>query len=219
MSFATRVKNARKQARLTQKELADRVGVSQTAMHKLEVGGSLTSRKTVAIALTCGVDPIWLETGRGEMALPGYSPETGDGEKPVDRIPAVGRIPLLSWQEAENVCVQATETTKLDPEQIQSWVPVAVKNNDQAFALKVNDDSMVPDFAEGDTIIVDPRLKAGHNQYVVARELGEVATFKQLYLMGGRRYLKPLNQRYPLVEVEGELVVCGVVVGKYREFV
>ena len=86
MSFATRVKNARKQARLTQKELADRVGVSQTAMHKLEVGGSLTSRKTVAIALTCGVDPIWLETGRGEMALPGYSPETGDGEKPVDRI-------------------------------------------------------------------------------------------------------------------------------------
>ncbi len=65
---------AHKQAKLTQKELADRVGISQTAVHKLECSRSKSSQRTVTIALTCGVDPIWLETGQGEMALVGGLP-------------------------------------------------------------------------------------------------------------------------------------------------
>lgn len=217
MSFASRIKTARKHAGLTQKEIAVRVGVSQTALHKLEVGRSASSRKTVSIALTCGVDPIWLQTGRGEMRLAGYSPE-GTDLKPDDRIPQIGRIPLFSWQEAKSFCGQNSDFLKPDPEQVRSWIPVAVKNNHQVFALKVNDDSMEPDFSEGDTIIVDPTQKAGHNQYVVAQEMGGMANLKQLTLMGGRLYLKPLNQRYPLIEVDGELIICGVVVGKYREY-
>ncbi|MBF0585069.1 MAG: helix-turn-helix transcriptional regulator, partial [Magnetococcales bacterium] len=69
MTFGERIVTARKQAKLTQKELADRVGISQTAVHKLESGKYKASRRTVSIALACGVDPIWLETGRGEMDL------------------------------------------------------------------------------------------------------------------------------------------------------
>jgi SOS-response transcriptional repressor LexA len=45
-----------------------------------------------------------------------------------------------------------------------------------------------------------------------------LATFKQLTLVGNRTYLKPLNSRYPLIDVQGAIKVCGVVVGKYKEF-
>ena len=66
-TFATRIKQARKHAGFSQVELGKAVQVSQCAIHKIEYGQSLTSRRTVAIALACQVDPIWLATGRGEM--------------------------------------------------------------------------------------------------------------------------------------------------------
>lgn len=52
-TFGERVKQARKHADLTQKELADKTGISQTAVHKLECERSASSRRTVSIALTC----------------------------------------------------------------------------------------------------------------------------------------------------------------------
>ncbi|MBF0163295.1 MAG: helix-turn-helix transcriptional regulator [Magnetococcales bacterium] len=66
-AFAQRFKSARLHADLTQQELAGRVGISQAAIHKLESGQFGSSRKTVAIAMACRVNPVWLETGAGEM--------------------------------------------------------------------------------------------------------------------------------------------------------
>ena len=37
------------------------------------------------------------------------------------------------------------------------------------------------------------------------------ATFKQLVIDGPRRYLKPLNPRYPVIPIEREARICGVV--------
>ena len=219
MTFADRVKAARKHAGLTQKELADQVGVSQTAMHKLEVGRSRSSRCTVSISLACGVDPVWLDTGRGAMALQGGVAWMDRAHNEPDRIPYIGRIPLISWQEVGQYCNRQALPLDHDPDRIQFWVPVAAKNGDRVFALTVSDDSMEPDFIEGEAIIVDPTLEPEHNQYVVAQmATGGMATFKQLLVMGNKRYLKPVNQRYPLMEIDGELLVCGIVVSKYKEY-
>ncbi|MEO5344746.1 MAG: helix-turn-helix domain-containing protein [Magnetococcus sp. YQC-9] len=65
--FAFRFKSARLHAELTQQELASKVGISQAAIHKLESGQFNSSRKTVAIAMACQVNPVWLATGVGEM--------------------------------------------------------------------------------------------------------------------------------------------------------
>ncbi|MBF0127857.1 MAG: helix-turn-helix transcriptional regulator, partial [Magnetococcales bacterium] len=100
-SLSDRILIARKHARLTQKQLADRVGISQTAVHKLECGRSSASRRTVSIALTCGVDPIWLETGRGEMSMGGPGGNPGVSGTEGFRIPVIARIPLVSWEEAK----------------------------------------------------------------------------------------------------------------------
>ncbi|WP_010486869.1 S24 family peptidase [Pseudomonas sp. S9] len=62
-----RIKAARAHARLTQKELAERVGISQPVISQLEKGENLQSVHLIKISSQCGVSPIWLETGRGEM--------------------------------------------------------------------------------------------------------------------------------------------------------
>lgn len=224
MSLSERIQTARKQAKLTQKELADRVGISQTAVHKLECGRSKSSRRTVAIALTCGVDPIWLDTGRGEMSLSGATPGMDmsefnrlreEGE--IYRAPIFARIPLISWEDANNYCDESLES--YHPENVETWIPVAPRASDKAFALKVPDDSMEPEFQEGEVIIVDPSQPGKHNEFLVARMEGEtMPTFKQMIVLGNRKYLKPMNNRYPLIEIQTPLLVGGVVVSKYKDY-
>ncbi|MBF0437197.1 MAG: hypothetical protein HQL77_17790, partial [Magnetococcales bacterium] len=51
-----------------------------------------------------------------------------------------------------------------------------------------------------------------------AREGTNRPTFKRFIDHGGQKYLKPMNNRYPMIEVKGELKVCGVVVCKYKEY-
>lgn len=224
MTLSERIQIARKQARLTQKELADRVGISQTAIHKLECGRSKSSRRTVAMALTCGVDPIWLDTGRGDMPLMGggsgmnqaeFSRTSEEGES--YQAPVFARLPLISWEDASRSCDEQADA--FHPKSVETWIPVAPRSSDRTFALRVPDDSMEPEFREGEIIIVDPTLPGKHNQFLVARMEGDnTATFKQLITVGSRTYLKPLNPRYPLIDVQGVLNICGVAVGKYKEY-
>lgn len=228
-----RIQNARKVAGLTQKELADMVGISQTAVHKLECGRSKSSRKTVTIALTCGVDPVWLETGRGEMSITShnalsaqtsssrqiaenerkYSTSRSSQSSTPQNVSSSGstKIPLLSWSEAGGRLDHSQENAE--------FVHLGPQVNDHAFALKVSGDSMETEFSNGDIILIDPTLTPNNNSFVVVRLLGEDnATFKQLIMDGGRRYLKPLNPRYPIIEIDYRASICGVVTSKYKEY-
>ncbi len=67
LEFGARFREARRFANLTQQKLADMVGISQAAIHKLEAGHFQSSRNTVPIAIACKVNPVWLETGHGTL--------------------------------------------------------------------------------------------------------------------------------------------------------
>ncbi len=62
-----RMKQARKHAGLTQKDLAAAVGVSQPVISQLESGENLQSVHLLKIAHACQVNPAWLAEGVGEM--------------------------------------------------------------------------------------------------------------------------------------------------------
>lgn len=62
-----RIKQARKHAELTQRELAAAVGVSQPVISQLESGENLQSVHLLKIASVCGVNPLWLSEGTSEM--------------------------------------------------------------------------------------------------------------------------------------------------------
>jgi len=94
----------------------------------------------------------------------------------------------------------------------ESWVETTKRVGAAAFALKVVGDSMEPTCPNGAIIIVDPEREAKNGSLVVVRLTNdEAATFKKLVIEGGRRFLAPLNPRYPVLEATNPSTICGVV--------
>jgi SOS-response transcriptional repressor LexA len=88
----------------------------------------------------------------------------------------------------------------------------------EPFALRVIGDSMAPEFQDGHIIILDPAMAPENGSYVVIEYQGEI-TFSQFIVEANRKFLKPLNDAYPTVEMVENYTVRGVVVqraGKRR---
>ncbi|MFA0994687.1 MULTISPECIES: XRE family transcriptional regulator [Pseudomonas syringae group] len=73
MDLSERIKTARTRAGLTQREVADRVGIAQTAISQLESGKTQRSTYLFQIAEACGVSSVWLIAGAGAMGTAGDS--------------------------------------------------------------------------------------------------------------------------------------------------
>lgn len=81
----------------------------------------------------------------------------------------------------------------------------------EPYALRVIGDSMAPEFWDGCIIIIEPGGAARHASFVVVDYDGDTV-FRQLQIEGERRFLKPLNANYPVLELTGAYNVRGVVV-------
>lgn len=87
--------------------------------------------------------------------------------------------------------------------------------NAEPYALMVLGDSMLPEFEEGEIIIIEPEGLAHDGSYVVAWHKDEYI-FRQLVQHDGRWHLKPLNDIYSTDEVSGPEIVKGVVTQKKK---
>ena len=67
MSIGSRIKEARRAKKLTQKELAAKVGMAQASLSELETGESQGTTMIASFAAALGVNALWLETGKGAM--------------------------------------------------------------------------------------------------------------------------------------------------------
>lgn len=66
-----RIAQARKQAGLTQKKFAEKIGLTRNFVWMIEKGDRVPSDRTIAdICREFGVSETWLRTGEGEMFLP-----------------------------------------------------------------------------------------------------------------------------------------------------
>jgi transcriptional regulator with XRE-family HTH domain len=61
-----RIRSARKDAQMTQVELAQRVGIAQGTISNLEKGNYSGTASLIDIAMALGVRPEWLATGKGD---------------------------------------------------------------------------------------------------------------------------------------------------------
>ncbi|MDL2268840.1 LexA family transcriptional regulator [Desulfosarcina sp. OttesenSCG-928-A07] len=127
----------------------------------------------------------------------------------LNRVPVISLVQAGTWQDVEDNFRQGYA---------ENWVDTTATSHPNAFALVVRGDSMEPLFLEGETIIVDPGKDAISGSYVIVKN-GEMATFKQLVIDGGGVFLKPLNNRYPIMDMTGvEFKIVGVVVAKEMRF-
>ena len=81
----------------------------------------------------------------------------------------------------------------------------------ESFALRVIGQSMAPEFAEGEIIIVEPDGALRDGAFVLARAAGEWI-FRQLVQRGERWWLHPLNPAWPDLPLAGLQAVHGVVI-------
>ncbi len=93
-----------------------------------------------------------------------------------------------------------------------------IRNPVSTFFFPVQGDSMQgAEIFDGDILVVDRSVKAGHGDIVVAFVDGE-RLVKRLHNRSGRVALVAENPAYPTIDICGdmELVVWGVVIGKFK---
>jgi SOS-response transcriptional repressor LexA len=189
------IKQLRASKGLTQTQLGDSIGVASGNISRYESGinaPDFDRLEPLADALGVSVSDLFLmaETGNVETA-----PEIK------------GTVPLISWVQAGH---WNDVIDNLHPGEGER-IPTTYRVRKHTYALRVRGDSMEPKFPEGAILIVEPDENPEPGAFVIVRHNGGEATFKQLMVDGNTRYLKPLNSRYPIMEVKPDAVFCGVV--------
>lgn len=83
----------------------------------------------------------------------------------------------------------------------------------EVFALRVLGESMVPEFADGDIVIIEPGGAVRDGSFVLANPDGEW-TLRQLVRLSDAWLLQPLNPAYPQQPLADLGAVRGVVIQK-----
>lgn len=192
--------------RLSTHRLSSMCGVPHTTIHRIATGATTGPRSTNVKAIA---DALGVTVGQ----LSGLEPiEDGPNVGPGPAISA--RVPLISWVQAG---AWAEVVDNFQPGDGESMVLTTKKVSRRAFALRVEGDSMEPEFMNGSTIIVDPEVGFAPGRFVVAKVNGQ-ATFKKLVSDGAVAYLRPLNQIYKTIEVTPDVEIVGVVVQQITNY-
>jgi len=205
-TLQSRLLQARKNAKLSQKAVAEAVGISQPTYSDLEKGVSRSSTKLVEIAIFLGVSPEWLVNGTEESI----------SEKPqvVAGPPIRGFVPLISWVQAGEWCEAIDNYQPGDGEEM---IPCPFEHGPNAFCLKINGPSMEPEYRDGEVICVDPSVEPRHGHDVVARTADGSVTFKRLQITQDGTYLLAINPDWKprIMPLPPESHICGVVIGSW----
>ncbi|OJT45992.1 LexA family protein [Serratia plymuthica] len=205
-TLGERVSKRRADLQMSQEELAKKSGVSRVAISKAELGMTKNFNGdtlfNVARALRC--DPEWLQTGRGNN-IEGHTSN-------VDPEPQYTpyRLPILNWQ---SVLEQIDGGNK----KVEQWLETTLNVGKDAFWLKVETDAMTSPIGltipEGMMILVNPTDNLTSGNLVIFRKSGTREIFFRKYVEeAGDRYLRPLNQNYSMIKIDGQYMPVGVVV-------
>lgn len=206
-----RIKAARKAKGYTQADVRRRLGVSNATVSEWESGKTRPRGENLyRLAKLLDVTAEWILTGKE----PRHSTVSNVTDAPEPR----GEIPLISWVQAGTLSEAIDIYAVGDAEQ---WLPCPTNHGPRTFALRVCGDSMTSyhgtrSYPDGVIIYVDPDKSVTNGCRVVAKRIDtNEVTFKQFVDDAGRKYLKPLNPQYPIIEIDGNFTIIGVVIASY----
>ncbi|OTL21978.1 LexA family protein [Acinetobacter pittii] len=220
--IGNRLKEARKKAGKSQKDVVEAVGITQSALSQLENGLVSSSSHLPSIAKYLGVDSYWLQTGI-ESSTNNFSNNKNESNVSLPANPLCA-IPLLDYVQAG--LFHEVGYDGLNPLGT-TWTTYEGIRPECVFSLKVEGLSMAPEFMPGDEIVVDGYLEPKPGSLVIAQEIQHgVArtTFKKYRVIGVNEFgvdiieLVPLNPDFPtLNSLQIEISIIGVVVRHNRE--
>lgn len=186
----------RKKAGLSQQELADKIGLTRSAIGMYETG----RREPDLDALKKMADFFWVDldtlTGYAEdRALPANMSQLGD----LDQVPVVGRI--------------ACGLPILAQENIEAYVDLP-RHIQADFALECKGDSMIgAGIRSGDVVYIHAQPEVENGQIAAVLIDEEEATLKRFYFDGRTAQLLAENTAYP------PMVFVGAEIGKHVRIV
>ena len=209
MEFPQKLSKLRKELRLTQEEMGERLGVSGNWISLLELGKKEPAPATlnhVELLIEAVEAGILDAPGRRTGARPEKSEAViGENPDPAARAtllredsPPYGKrtrmIPVVGWAHAG----QATAYEEI-PASWSELVPTECRD-EKAFAVKLEGDSMEGDgalsFSEGDLLVAMPSEQPYSGCFIVAKFGNDGITFRRLEMQGAKITLVPLNKRY-----------------------
>lgn len=195
-SLAERTKISREKIELSQQQLADKVGVSQQSIAKIENGETLQPRKIKQLADTLGVTVNWLQFGVGEP--------TGTGK--VNRMVSktkhdVYRIDVL------DLTVSAGPGTYMLSDNIEVLYAIEFTTDhartllgnrepEEVKVMTVNGDSMAPTLNSGDRLFVDVTVRSFKTDGIYAFVFDKTFHVKRLQMQGSRLAVLSDNPGY-----------------------
>lgn len=228
MSIGSRIREARRAAKLTQKALAQKVGMAQASLSELETGESQGTTMVASFAAALGVNALWLETGKGTMQ--------GENHALADEAPFIeegslfpGAVRVVAGDEPDTVAVPrvrlrlragvAQFDTEPDMngdghEQMPRAVLTALRLDPRnLLALRVRGMSMEPMLFEDDVIIIDKSDTKPVSREIYAVNFNGEPCIKQLIYRGGQWYLHSINPDHgPVNAKSGQCSIVGRVV-------
>lgn len=215
-----RLKEARKKAGKSQKDVVEAIGITQSALSQLETGLVGSSSHLPSIANFLGVNAYWLQTGNGEM-LASATQESGFSNVRLDTSP-LRKIPVLDFVQAG--LFHDVGYDGLNPKG-ETYTTYQTAKPECVFSLEVSGLSMTPEFNPGDKLVVDASIPPYPGCFVIAQNGSHEATFKKYRAIGydehGRETfeLVPLNPDFPTMNsTQQEIRIIGVVVEHLRSF-
>lgn len=147
-AIARRLKQARRNADMTQLALAQKLGANQSTVAYWENGRSEPdSARVQQLAQILNVTPEWLSFGQGGVAEPSVVFAHDSSKIPVSR-----DLPIRGLAQASiHAALSLSDTPIAYAER-----PPQLAGNNQAFAVWVAGQSMVPRYRPGEIVFVDP---------------------------------------------------------------
>jgi len=149
--FSERLKRRRKALGLTQKQLADAVGISAKTIQKFEYGDIPKGPNLLRLsrALNCSIDWLLLGSGAG-----GVDPDQDEG-CPHGSHGELSFVPrVLARLDTNGEFLEKNQNSKSEYAFRLDWLR-QVGNPSDMILLEVSGDSMSPEIKDGDSILID----------------------------------------------------------------
>jgi SOS-response transcriptional repressor LexA len=196
-SISMKIRELRKERKLTQQQVADAIGISRVAVSKWESGETKDLKRDSLIGLSA-LFGVSLNELLDAESLVKEEPNVTYGIKlHSDRrgYPIISPVQAGHWREIVDTFPRGGA---------DEYILASNTYSAHTFALRITGNSMEPEFKEGDVVVIDPDVRPSPGDYVVAKNHDEAATFKKYRprgIMDGQEVfeLVPLNEDYAIM--------------------
>lgn len=124
-------------------------------------------------------------------------------------------VPVITMREAAEMCIAGELATTGHSEVSVGFLDAPPGPG--SFAVVLENDSMEApsglSFPAGTVIVLDPNRQPRNGDFVLVCDTSTSTMLRRLVVDGAKRYLTPLNPRYPVLEWQESFIIAGTACG------